>query len=81
MAKRLVEWFNQHARERGRTMRFSDVRHNLREDFSRFPTVKIAILGDTPTQFLHQALKGCGYPRGLNPSLTRPALINRRADP
>jgi FkbH-like protein len=47
-------------------MRFSDIRHNLTRDFSRFDPVTIAVLGDTPTQFLHQALKGCAYDRSLN---------------
>jgi predicted enzyme involved in methoxymalonyl-ACP biosynthesis len=47
-------------------MRFADIRHNLKRDSSQFPSVKIAILGDTPTQFLHQALKGCAYDRALN---------------
>jgi FkbH-like protein len=48
-------------------MRFSDIRQNLKKDYAGFPGVKIAILGDTPTQFLHQALKGCAYDRSLNP--------------
>jgi FkbH-like protein len=47
-------------------MRFSELRQNLKKDFSGFPDVKIAILGDTPTQFLHQAVKGCAYDRALN---------------
>src|SRR5687768_5569876 len=47
-------------------MRFSEIRQNLKKDFSRFPSLKIAILGDTPTQFLHQALKGCAYEYALN---------------
>jgi FkbH-like protein len=47
-------------------MRFADIRHNLKKDFSAFPSVKIAILGDTPTQFLHQALRGCAYDRAVD---------------
>jgi FkbH-like protein len=47
-------------------MKFADIRQNLKKDFSGFPDVKIAVLGDTPTQFLHQALKGCAYGRALN---------------
>lgn len=47
-------------------MRFSDVRTNLTKDFSRFPAVRIAILGDSPTQILHQALKGRAYDCALN---------------
>jgi FkbH-like protein len=48
-------------------MRFSDIRPNLRKDYAQFPSTRIAILGDTPTQFLHQALKACAYDRSLNP--------------
>jgi FkbH-like protein len=48
-------------------MRFTEIRHNVNKDFSRLPIVKIALLGDTPTQFLHQALKGCAYNRAVNP--------------
>jgi len=47
-------------------MKFADLRKNLKKDASGFPSVRIAVLGDTPTQFLHQALKGCAYERGLN---------------
>jgi FkbH-like protein len=47
-------------------VRFSDIRLNLKRDASHLPRVKIAVLGDTPTQFLGQALRGCGYSRDLH---------------
>jgi FkbH-like protein len=46
-------------------MEFSALRKNLKKDFSGLPAIKVAILGDTPTQFLHQALKGYGYEVGF----------------
>lgn len=48
-------------------MRFSESRKNLRRDFSGFPAVEIAILGDTPTQFLHQSNEGLAYDLSVNP--------------
>ena len=51
---------------RQRPIKFAEIRQNLKKDSSRYPSVKVALLGDTPTQLLHQALKGCAYERGLN---------------
>lgn len=45
---------------------FSQLKKNLKKDFSSLITVKVAILGDTSTQFLVQALKGLGYDSGFN---------------
>ncbi len=45
---------------------FSELKKNLKKDFSCLRTIKIAILGDTSTQFLTQALRGLGYDNGLN---------------
>jgi predicted enzyme involved in methoxymalonyl-ACP biosynthesis len=45
---------------------FSDLKKNLKKDFSNLRSVKVALLGDTATQFLHQALRGAGYSAGLN---------------
>ena len=42
-------------------MNFNALKKNLKKDFSAFPIVKIALLGDTPTQLLHHAIKGYGY--------------------
>jgi len=47
-------------------MEFSNLRKNLKKDFSNFPVIKVAILGDTPTQLLHQALRGYGYETGFS---------------
>jgi len=45
---------------------FSQLKKNLKKDFSGLKIVRIAILGDTATQFLTQSLKGLGYEKGLN---------------
>jgi FkbH-like protein len=45
---------------------FSQLKKNLKKDYSGFKTIKIAILGDSATQFLIQALKGLGYEYSLN---------------
>jgi len=45
---------------------FLTIKKNLKKDFSSFNSVKLAILGDTATQFLIQALRGTGYEYGLD---------------
>ena len=45
---------------------FSGLKKNLKKDFTEFNTIKVAVLGDTSTQFLVQALKGTGYDHKLN---------------
>lgn len=45
---------------------FTELKRNLKKDFSAFKKVKIALLGDTSTQFLHQSLKGLAYELQLN---------------
>lgn len=40
---------------------FSQLKKNLKNDFSNFKSIKVAILGDTATQFLSQAIRGMGY--------------------
>jgi FkbH-like protein len=42
-------------------MLFKDLKKNLRRDFSQFPACKLALLGDSATQFLAQAIKAQGY--------------------
>jgi FkbH-like protein len=44
---------------------FTELKKNLKKDFSGLLPVKIAILGDTATQFLAQAIRGCGHDNGL----------------
>jgi FkbH-like protein len=39
---------------------FARLKKNLKRDSSAFPQVRLAILGDSPTQLLHQALRGYG---------------------
>jgi len=45
---------------------FSQLKKNLKKDFSNLKMLKIAVLGDTATQFLIQALRGLGYDNGFN---------------
>jgi FkbH-like protein len=45
---------------------FSAIRKNLKKDFSNLKSIKIAVLGDTSTQFLTQAIRGTGFDYGLN---------------
>ncbi len=45
---------------------FLQLKKNLKKDFSNLKTLKVAVLGDTATQFLTQALKGLGYDNAMN---------------
>lgn len=45
---------------------FLELKRNLKKDFSGLPEIKLAVLGDTATQFLVQALKGTGFDSGFN---------------
>lgn len=45
---------------------FGELKKNIKKDFSPLPIKKIAILGDTATQFLVLAIKGRGYDEGVN---------------
>ena len=45
---------------------FQQIRKNLKKDFSNLKTLKVALLGDTSTQFLSQALKGLGFESNFN---------------
>jgi FkbH-like protein len=45
---------------------FLQLKKNLKKDFSSFQSIKVAILGDSATQFLAQAIRGTGYNEGLN---------------
>ena len=45
---------------------FSQLKKNLKKDFSFFKKIKVAVLGDTSTQFLTQSLKGLGFENGIN---------------
>ncbi len=45
---------------------FSALKKNLKNDFSALKNIKIALLGDTATQFLQQAIRGMGFEHGLD---------------
>lgn len=45
---------------------FSQLKKNLKKDFSELKDIKIALLGDSATQLLTQSLRGLGYDNGLN---------------
>jgi len=45
---------------------FSDLKSNLKKDFSGFKKVKLALLSDSASQFLNIAIKGFGYNRQLH---------------
>ncbi len=45
---------------------FFQLKKNLKHDFSALKIIKVAVLGDTATQFLTQTIKGLGYDNGLN---------------
>jgi FkbH-like protein len=42
-------------------MMFQELKNNLTRDFSSFPELRLALLGDSATQFLSKAIKGYGY--------------------
>lgn len=43
------------------TLTFSDLKKNLKKNYSGFEKYKIAILGDSSTQLIHQSLRGYGF--------------------
>ncbi len=45
---------------------FSQLKKNLKKDFSKFKQLKVALLGDSATQFLAQAIRGFGYEHDLD---------------
>ena len=45
---------------------FSQLKKNLKNNFSDLKSIKVAILGDTATQFLAQAIRGLGYDKGFD---------------
>jgi len=44
---------------------FKTLQKNLKKDLTTLPTIKVALVGDTATQFLATALKGIGVERGF----------------
>jgi len=47
-------------------MNFKELKKNLTRDYTGFKIIKIAILGDSATQLLVQAIKGYGYDEKIN---------------
>lgn len=48
---------------------FKQIKQLLKQDNTNLPEVKVALLGDTATQFLATAIKGVGVERGYNINL------------
>jgi FkbH-like protein len=44
----------------------AQLKKNLKNDFSNLKTIKVALLGDSATQFIFQALRGTGYDYGFD---------------
>lgn len=47
-------------------MTFKDLKRNLTKDFSGLPVRRLALLGDSATQFLAKAIRGFGYDEKIN---------------
>src|ERR1700753_2862793 len=45
---------------------FGELKRNLKKDFTGFVKVKVALLGDSATQLLAQALRATGYEKDLD---------------
>jgi HAD superfamily phosphatase (TIGR01681 family) len=53
---------------------FAQLKKNLKEDFINLKVIKVAILADTATQLLKQALEGRGYDKGYNVKIWQAAF-------
>jgi FkbH-like protein len=49
----------------GNKLVFAELKKNIKKDFTGFKNIKIAILGDSATQLLVQAIKGYGYEESI----------------
>jgi len=45
---------------------FTSLKKNLKKDFTNLKTIKIAVLGDSATQLIVQAIRGYGYEEGID---------------
>ncbi len=45
---------------------FNQLKKNLKKDFSDLQPLKVALLGDSATQFLQQAIRGTGFNKGFD---------------
>ena len=52
-----------------RMLQFKELKKLLKENLTGLPSLKIALVGDTATQFLATAIKGVGIERGYNINL------------
>ena len=48
---------------------FQELKRDCKKDVSAFPTVKVALVGDTATQLLSTAIRGTGFDRGFHVDL------------
>lgn len=48
---------------------FKEIKHNLKQDVSKLPVIKVVLLGDTATQLLATTLNGVGVEYGYNMDL------------
>jgi hypothetical protein len=56
-------------------MDFRQLKSNLKKDFTGFKKIKVAILADSATQLLHQAVRGAGYEKKLDIEIWRLIMI------
>ena len=47
-------------------LQFKELKKLLKNELAGLPSVKVALVGDTATQFLATAIKGMGVERGYN---------------
>ena len=47
-------------------LQYKDLKKNLKLNLSGLPSVRVALVGDTATQFLATAISGMGVERGYN---------------
>ncbi len=45
---------------------FAELKRHLKKDFSQLRSVRVAVLADSASQLLVQALRGCGYENGFS---------------
>lgn len=45
---------------------FTQLKRNLKNDFSKLKSIRVAVLGDSATQLLTQAIRGMGYDSGFD---------------
>jgi len=61
-------------------MNFSDLRKNLRKDFTGLNRIKLAVVADWSVQMLSQALRGYGYEKGYDVVIYEAAFDQMEAE-